>query len=145
ALAARILTGEVASVETFLAVQRAEGAIFAGIYEQGALAGLLAAFPLNAAGRASVEAGVFDAINIDQPLVAWREGEPAAYYGVGFVAASKEAARAVVKSTAALHRELLWATTTYARAVTEAGERALTSLGFRPFLASDGGLLRLDP
>lgn len=145
ALAARLLNDEVASEECFLLIHHAVGSALLGFYEDGALTGFMAAFPLNREGHDRLQAGAFDAINLDPRLVAWDGDAPEAYYGWGFVASTKAGGRAVVKASAALHQELFYATPTYARAVTADGLRALSSLGFRPIIWADPRLLYLAP
>lgn len=145
ALAARLLGERVAPEECFLAIQHAAGAAMLGFYESRALTGFLAFFPLNREGHARLQAGIFDAVNLDPLLIAWDGDTPAACYGWGFVASTKEGGRAIMKTSAALHQELFYATPTYARAVTADGLRALTSLGFRPEFWNDPRLLYLAP
>jgi hypothetical protein len=144
-LACRLVPGEVAPAATFQAVQRAAGAAVFGFHEAGVLTGVLAAFPLNAKGLEQLTAGGFDALNLDIDLVS-RPGQlPGAYYGWGFAASTKDAGRSVVKASVQIHRELYWATPTFARAVTPDGLRALTSIGFRPVRADDEALLWIAP
>ena len=143
-LAARLVPG-VAPASAFLAVQHAVGAALFGFFEEDKITGILAAFPLNAAGYEALKEGRFNAVDLDPAMVA-REGEaPAAYYGWGFAASTKDAGRAVVKASVQIHRELYWATPTFARAVTPDGVRALTSIGFRSVIWGDPGLLWIPP
>lgn len=145
ALAAQLLGESIAPAENFVAVQRAAGAALLGFFEDGKMTGLLAAFPLSAKGHEHLQAGSFDPINLDLGLICWNGETPEAYYGWGFVASTKDGARAVVKATAAIHQALFWATPTYARATTADGLRALSSLGFRPVGWNDPQMLWLAP
>ena len=141
ALAARLVSGEVAPDSAFVAVQHTAGAAIFGFFENAEITALLAAFPVNARGLDLLKRGSFDAINIDLSTIA-RPGEsPAAYYGWGFAAATKDGGRAVVKASAQIHRELYWATPTFARAVTADGLRALSAIGFQPTSSADRSLL----
>lgn len=141
ALAARLVSGEVAAESVFIAVQRAAGAAIFGFLEDSALTALLAAFPVTARGLALLQGGAFNTLDIDLSTIAPPGETPAAYYGWGFAAATKDGGRAVVKASAQIHRELYWATPTFARAVTPDGLRALSSIGFRPTGAADESLL----
>lgn len=141
ALAAQLVEGKVAHDSVFVSVQRAAGAAIFGFFEGSRLTALLAAFPVNTKGLALLERGCFDAFDLDLATVA-RPGElPAAYYGWGFAAATRDGGRAVVKASAQIHRELYWATPTFARAVTTDGLRALSSIGFQPTNGPDRALL----
>jgi len=130
ALAARLIGPGIADADAFGALQRAAGAAIFGARQDGALVALLAAFPVNAAGLSRLEQDCFDAMALDMALLAPPGELPAAYYGWGFAASTKEGGRAVVKASLAIHRELYWGVATYARAVTADGVRALTSIGF---------------
>ncbi|HYD89281.1 MAG TPA: hypothetical protein VEA80_17515 [Vitreimonas sp.] len=131
ALAAALIGQGIAETADFVAVQRVFPASVFGIRENGRLTGVLAAFPLNRMGLKTVEQDCFDAVRLDSRLVAAAGEDPAAYYGWGFAATSKDGARAVMKTCVAIHRNLYFATPTFARAVTSDGVRALQSIGFR--------------
>jgi len=141
ALAARLVGGAVASDEAFVSVQHAAGAAIFGFFEAGEISALLAAFAVNANGLDLLQRGVFDAVDIDLSTIAPPGETPAAYYGWGFAAATNDGGRAVVKASAQIHRQLYWATPTFARAVTADGLRALTAIGFRPTNSADESLL----
>lgn len=144
ALAARLIGEAIAPASSFIAVQQIfAGAVF-GLRESGALTGVLAAFPLNQAGHEALTSGGFDAAVLDPLQVALPGHEPAAYYGWGFAASTKDGARAVMKASVEIHRQLYWAVPVYARAVTGDGERALQSIGFRPMPGREG-LLAIAP
>ena len=145
ALAVRLVPGGVAEASVFQAVQHAAGAAVFGFYEESTLTALLAAFPLNEYGRSGLACGGFDALQVDISLIAQPGEIPAAYYGWGFAAATKEGGRAVVKASAQIHRELFWATPTYARAVTADGLRALTAIGFQQAGVHNPSLLWINP
>lgn len=143
--AAKLVGDGVAPASVFIAVQRRAGAAVFGFHEKGTLTGVLAAFPVDAEGLQRLREGSFNAIDLDLDLVA-RPGEtPAAYYGWGFAASTPNGGRAVVKASAQIHRELYWATPTFARAVTADGVRALTAIGFRPVDGGGANLLWIAP
>jgi hypothetical protein len=141
ALAARLVSGEVASGDTFVAVQHASGAAIFGFFEGDVITALLAAFAVDARGLEQLQRGAFDAVSVDVATIAAPGEMPAAYYGWGFAAATKDGGRAVVKASAQIHRDLYWATPTFARAVTADGLRALSSIGFQPTNSADRTLL----
>jgi hypothetical protein len=139
------LGDQVAPISAFRGVQQSFPAAVLGFVEDGAVTGVLSAFPLNAAGLRHIEQGAFDAFNLDLALVA-RPGErPSAYYGWGFAARTKDAGRAVVKASVEIQRRLYWATPCFARAVSADGVRALTSIGFRRYGDADASLLWMAP
>jgi hypothetical protein len=141
ALAARLVSGEVAPDSAFVAVQHAAGAAIFGFFEGAEMTALLAAFPVNSRGLDLLQRGGFDAINIDLETIARPDEVPSAYYGWGFAAATKDGGRAVVKASAQIHRDLYWATPTFARAVTADGLRALSAIGFQATNSADRSLL----
>lgn len=141
ALAAGLISEHIASADTFIAVQRVVGHAVFGFREAGELTGLLACFPLNHEGCAQLTTGGFDAVDVDFSLIAAPGKTPAAYYGWGYAASTKEGGRAVVKASLHIQRELYWAAPTFARAVTDAGKRSLCSIGFAPFSETDDSLL----
>lgn len=116
ALAARLVSGEVASDATFIAVQHAAGAAIFGFFEGDEITALLAAFPVNAIGLGLLQRSAFDAVDLDLSTIARPGDRPAAYYGWGFAAATSNGGRAVVKASVQIHRELYWATPTFLRA-----------------------------
>lgn len=140
-LAARLVSGAVAPESVFSAVQHAAGAAVFGFFENGAISALLAAFAVNARGLAQLQRGVYETLDIDLTTIAAPGEAPAAYYGWGFAASTKDGGRAVVKASAQIHRELYWATPTFARAVTADGLRALSSIGFQQTDTPDRSLL----
>lgn len=141
--AASLIGEGIAPTASYLAVQRIFPASVFGFREGGALTGVLSAFPLTASGYLSLREGTFNAIDVDAAWIAAPRLTPAAYYGWGFAATTREGGRAVVKASVEIHRRLYWATPTFARAVTDDGVRALTSIGFRS--TSQTGLLAIAP
>ena len=140
ALAARLVSG-VAQESVFIAVQHAAGAAIFGFFETNQITALLAAFPVNARGLELLQRGAYETLNIDLSTISPPGETPAAYYGWGFAAATKDGGRAVVKASAQIHRDLYWATPTFARAVTVDGLRALSSIGFQSTNSADRNLL----
>lgn len=141
ALAANLISEHIASADTFIAVQRIVGNAVFGCREANALTGLLACFPVTKEGCVQIMRGDFDAVDVDLGLIAAPGEAPAAYYGWGYAASTKEGGRAVVKASLHVQRELYWALPTFARAVTDAGKRSLCSIGFTPFSETDASLL----
>ena len=144
ALAVRLIGEGVASADSLIELQSKFGAALFGLRQEGSLTGLLAAFPLNAAGLSALEAGVFDAVALDTGLVARPGEDPAAYYGWAFAATNHDGGRAVMMASVDIHRLLYWAVPTYARAVTADGSRALQRIGFRPH-PTQAGLFVIAP
>jgi hypothetical protein len=144
ALAGQLIGEGVATTERLLALQSKFDAAIFGLRQDGALTGLLAAFPLNAAGLDALERGVFDAVELDTALVAPPGEDPAAYYGWAFAATNQDGGRAVMMASLDIHRLLYWAVPTFARAVTADGSRALQRIGFRPH-ATQAGLFVIAP
>jgi hypothetical protein len=143
-LAAQLIGEGVATAARFLALQSHFGAAVFGLRQDGVLTGLLAAFPINAAGLAALELGAFDAVALDTTLVSRPGEEPAAYYGWGFAATNHDGARAVMLASIDIQRLLYWAVPTFARAVTPDGSRALQRIGFHPH-ATQAGLFVIAP
>jgi hypothetical protein len=144
ALAVQLIGEGVASTERLLDLQSQFGAAIFGLRQEGALTGLLAAFPLNVAGLSALERGAFDAVVLDTALVARPGEDPAAYYGWAFAATNQDGGRAVMMASLDIHRLLYWAVPTFARAVTADGSRALQRIGFRPH-AAQAGLFVIAP
>jgi len=143
ALAAQLIGEGIATDGHLAALQAHFGASIFGLRQDGALCGLLAAFPLNEAGLEAVEQGRFNAVALDLALVARAGEQPTAYYGWGFAATNKDGARAVLKASVDIHRLLYWAVPTFARAVTADGVRALQSIGF--IASNQDGLFQIPP
>lgn len=143
-LAVQLIGDGVATADSLIGLQSQFGAALFGLRQEGALTGLLAAFPLNAVGLEALERGVFDAVSLDPALVARPGEEPAAYYGWAFAATNHDGGRAVMMASVDIHRLLYWAVPTFARAVTADGSRALQRIGFRPH-ATQAGLFVIAP
>jgi hypothetical protein len=143
-LAVQLIGEGVASAERLISLQSRFGAALFGLRQEGSLTGLLAAFPLNAAGLEALERGAFDAVALDTALVARPGEDPAAYYGWAFAATNHDGGRAVMMASVDIHRLLYWAVPTFARAVTADGSRALQRIGFRPH-ATQAGLFVIAP
>ncbi len=143
-LAVQLIGEGVASAERLIGLQSQFGAALFGLRQEGVLTGLLAAFPLNAAGLEALERDAFDAVELDTALVARPGEEPAAYYGWAFAATNHDGGRAVMMASVDIHRLLYWAVPTFARAATADGSRALQRIGFRPH-ATQPGLFMIAP
>lgn len=145
ALAVSLLGEGIAPVCAYEGVAARVGGGLFGFREAGALTGLNASFPLNAAGLAALQAARFDTINIDVELLA-RPGErPAAYYGWGLIASTRAGAAAVMRLSYAIHRALYWATPTFARVLTADGRRACARMGFVAASTADPTLVWIPP
>ena len=118
AIAAALISERIASIETFIAMQRLTRSSVFVIKDGGAVTGMLGLFMLRPAGLRALEQGVFDAVNPDWDAVA-REGEEvAAGYGWGFAATTEAGGRAAVKTSVALQRELFCGVPAFTRTAT---------------------------
>lgn len=142
AIAANLISDGIASVDAFIAMQRLTGASVLVRRENGVVTGMLGLFTLRLAGLRAIEAGSFNAIDPDWSQVARPGEEPAASYGWGFAATTEEGGRAAVKTSVALHRQLLWGAPTFTRTATPDGVRViLGSMGYRIYRADDPTLV----
>lgn len=130
-----------ASAHTLAATQEAAQAVVFGYRENGALTGMMALLPLNAAGLARLCEGTFDSRAPDLDTIARPGQEPACYYAWGIAATSKDASRALIRASSTLHTTLFWAIPSFTRAVTPEGARLMSSFGYRPFSPSDPELI----
>jgi hypothetical protein len=124
ALAARMIGDGIVSAEALDRVQAHSGCAVFVAHEAGELTGVLAFLLLNAAGKAAVLRGDFDATDPDLAHVAGPDEVYCAAYGWGVCATSKDTARRILTGSAAT-KHLTDHVPCYARPVTEAGERLM--------------------
>jgi hypothetical protein len=142
AIAAELISPDVASEETFAAVHNRNGAgVF--VYRQDGLAqGFLGVILLRASGLAKIEADVFNAVAPDLDDVCETGEEPAAVYGWGFAATTARAAGAMVLGLMALRDKAGLNVPFFCRAATPAGAKVLLGkMGYAPLKNSVTGLL----
>lgn len=140
-VSADMIGADLASAETLIACQRTAEAVVFGYRENGALTGMMALLPLNADGLVNMECGAFDARAPSLNLIARPGDEPAGYYAWGIAATTKDAARALIRTSAALRTNLFWAIPSFTRAATADGLRLMSSFGYRPFIDADPQLI----
>lgn len=145
ALAAQMISSDVASTDFLAAVQAVTGASLFVHKQAGLVTGVLGFFGVGQDGLAALDAGGFDARAFDLGLVA-RPGEaPRGVYAFGVAASSKAAGSCVIRGSAGIQEALFWAVPIYTRTATEDGARVLIgSLGFAR-LAHDPSMVRRPP
>lgn len=141
ALAARLISPNVASERSLRAIHRRTGY---GVYVtrgEGEVTGFLAFVLVDPAGLAAIEADAFDPLRPQLEYVVPAGEEPAAVYCWGIAASTpRTAARLVQGSWAA--RAALPDRPYFVRAATDAGRRLLTrNMNFTPYPGSESGLL----
>lgn len=142
AIAADLISPDVASEEAFAAVHNRNGAgVF--VYRQDGLAqGFLGVILLRASGLARIEADDFNAVEPDLDDVCCAGEEPAAVYGWGFAATTARAAGAMVMGLMALRDRAGLNVPFFCRAATPAGAKViLGKMGYAPLAGSATGLL----
>jgi hypothetical protein len=142
AIAAELISPDVASEATFAAVHARNGAaVF--VYRQDGLAqGFLGVILLRASGLAKIEADSFNAVAPDLNDVCEAGEEPVAVYGWGFAAATARASGAMVLGLMALRDRAGLDVPFFCRAATPAGAKViLGKMGYAPFEGSITGLL----
>jgi len=146
ALATRLMEHKVASLETYLRVQRVQPAAVMVAKEAGRITGVVGMLFLRPAGVDQILDGVFDAL--DPPTeVLTAEGEcPVALYAWGVAAATKPGGQAILVGGRAVRLELFPTITGFTRAVTGAGRHvALTRYGYRPLRHAEDDLMVSEP
>lgn len=142
AIAAELISPDVASEDAFAAVHNRTGAgVF--VYRQDGLAqGFLGVILLRASGLAKIEADTFNAVAPDIDDVCEAGEEPAAVYGWGFAATTARAAGAMVMGLMALRDRAGLDVPFFCRAATPAGAKViLGKMGYAPLESSVTGLL----
>jgi hypothetical protein len=142
AIAAELISPDVASEEAFAEVHNRNGAgVF--VYRQDGLAqGFLGVILLRASGLAKIEADTFNAVAPDIEDVCVEGEEPAAVYGWGFAATTARASGAMVLGLMALRDSAGLNVPFFCRAATPAGAKViLGKMGYAPFPGSNTGIL----
>lgn len=143
-IASRLISPNITSSGVFIAVQAiTRASIF--VYTEGrAISGMLGFFSMRPAGLRAIQAGTFDAINLDLDLVA-RPGEiPAACYGWGFAGTTDVGRGAAVKASVALRQRLFWKVPVFTRAATADGVRVIQGkMGYQVYSVADPSLVWL--
>lgn len=139
---AKMIGPNLADSATLIECQRIAGAVVFGYRESDDLTGMMALLPLGAAALSQLENATFDACDLDLDLIARPGEKPACYYAWGIAATSKNAARALIQASAALHTQLFWSIPSFTRAATDDGLRVMSSFGYRPFADADPRLLK---
>ncbi len=142
AIAAELISPDVAAEETFAAVHDRNGAaVF--VYRQDGLAqGFLGVILLRASGLAKIEADSFNGVAPDIDDVCEAGEEPAAVYGWGFAATTARASGAMVLGLMALADRAGLNVPFFCRAATPAGAKViLGKMGYAPLAGSATGLL----
>ncbi len=142
AIAAELISPDIAREETFSAVHNRSGAgVF--VYRQDGLAqGFLGLILLRASGLEKIEKDSFNAISPDLNDVCIDGEEPVAVYGWGFAAATARAAGAMVMGLMALREDAGLDVPFFCRAATPAGAKViLGKMGYAPFPGSATGIL----
>ena len=142
ALAARRMRTPMASAAVMLAVQSRSGVSVFIVREAGLIAGVMGIVLLSSAGRASVVADRFDALDPDMADVCSRRDEPSAIYGWGIATLSHSATRTLVEAACAMGRQVTPHLRWYMRTVTTDGERLIMKRqGWRRVARSSPGLI----
>ena len=142
ALAARRMNGPVASAEAMAAVEQRSGVSIRVAREGGEITGVMGFVLLSAAGKASVIADRFDALDPDLADVCSRREEPAAIYGWGIATVSHSATKTLVEAACAMGRQVTPHLRWYMRVVSADGERLIMRRqGWRRVPRSGPGLI----
>lgn len=142
AIAAELISPDVASESTFAAVHARNGAaVF--VYRQDEVAqGFLGVILLRASGLAKIEADTFNGVAPDLEDVCTDGEEPAAVYGWGFAANTARASGAMVLGLMALADRAGLDVPFFCRAATPAGAKViLGKMAYAPLDGSVTGLL----
>lgn len=131
-LSSSVLEGELAPVEHLMAMHERSGAAIWVFHEHGVATGFNLMAPLNAAGLDALATRRFDPKEIPLDWIAAR-GEPCVgVFHLGFGGVTRDARRAVMTASAAALATVLRPVPVFARALTEDGRRAMSSLDMRP-------------
>jgi hypothetical protein len=145
-LATRLMAHKVASLDTYLRVQRIQPAAVLVAKESGQVTGVAGMLFLRRAAVDQFLAGTFDALDPADDLLT-HEGEcPVALYAWGVAAATKPGGQAILGGGRAVRLQLFPTITGFTRAVTGAGRHvALTRYGYRPLRHPDDDLMVSEP
>ncbi len=142
AMAARRMKAAMTSAEAMAAVQARSGVGVFIVREAGDITGVMGLVLLSPAGRASVVADRFDALDPAMTDVCSRRDEPAAIYGWGIATLSHSATKILVEATCAMGQQVTPHLRWYMRTVTADGERLIMKRqGWRRVPRSSPGLI----
>jgi len=145
ALAARLISNDLTSVDLLSAVQEITKSSLFVFCENGEVTGVLGFFGVTEAGLQALDAGGFDARAFDLAFVARPPNEPACVYAFGVAASTKAGGSAIIRASAAIQEGLYWSLPIYTRVATDDGARVLLgSLGFA-HVDNDPTLVRRPP
>jgi hypothetical protein len=144
--AAALIGGNIVTPETLARVHECTGAALFLAREEGRLTGVWAAVLLTQAGVRACHDDSFNALDPDPGHVAEKSSEPAGVYAWGVAGATKESARRLLISAAAVDQATLSHLPGFTRPTTPAGARlALERMNFRPVPGSKTGLVWMEP
>lgn len=145
-LATRLMAHKVASLETYLRVQRIQPAAVLVAKEAGRVTGVAGMLFLRQAAVDQFLAGAFDALDPADDLLTPEGESPAALYAWGVAAATRTGGQAILGGGRAVRLRLFPTITAFTRAVTGAGRHvALTRYGYRPLRHADDDLMVSEP
>jgi hypothetical protein len=146
ALAARLISGKIASAATLARVHARTGAGVFTVRDEGVLTAVVALVMLSDEGRQAVWRDEFDAVRPADRHVLRRGGEPAGVYGWGVAATSHDAAKRIVQGYLQACRSAVPHLAFFGRPVTPDGKRLMVErLGFTPVPGSTTGLTWIEP
>lgn len=141
ALAARMISPQVASEDSLHAIHERTGHGVYVVRGEGEVIGFLAFVFVNHAGFGAICTDAFDTFDPQLEYVVAPDEEPAAVYCWGIAASRPRAAAALVQGSWAARGALPYAPY-FVRAATDAGRRLLTrNMAFQPYPGSRSGLL----
>lgn len=146
ALATLLMEHKVASLETYLRVQKVQPAAVLVAKDEGRIAGVVGLLFLRPAGVEQILDGVFDALDPPTELLTAEGERPAALYAWGVAASTRAGSQAILGGGRAVRLELFPTITGFTRAVTGAGRHvALTRYGYRPLRHAEDDLMVSEP
>jgi hypothetical protein len=144
--AAALIGGDIVSPKTLARIHDRTGAALFLAREEGRLTGVWAAVLLTEAGVRACHDDRFNALHPDTDHVAEKSSEPAGVYAWGVAGATKESAKRLLISAAAVDQATLSHLPGFTRPTTEAGRRlALERMNFTPVPGSKTGLVWMAP
>ena len=144
--AAALIGEDIVTPETLARVHDRSGAALFLAREEGRLTGVWAAVLLTEAGVRACHDDRFNALDPDTDHIAEKCNEPAGVYAWGVAGATKESAKRLLISAAAVDQATLSHLPGFTRPTTEAGRRlALERMNFRPVPGSKTGLVWMAP
>ncbi|SRR5258706_7867909 len=146
ALASRLMSHKVATMDTYFRVLAVQPAAVLVFKEGGQVTGVTGQLFLNRRAVDQLLQGEFDALDPDPSLLTTEGQRPVAAYAWGVAAATKPAGAAILGGGGAMRERLFPNLTAFTRAVTGAGRHvALTRYGYRPLRGPDDDLMVTEP